>query len=189
MRLMQRRALLTAILAAPVAGLCDIARGVEPMLLPPPLGRDGLFVEDWLRASSGDLRRDLDLAAGEGKVLVLIWERAGCEYCAMLHLEALRDPALRDYAARRFYSVRLDRLAEQPVIDFDGVRRPQHAVAVRHGVLGTPTMEFLLADGREVLRLPGYADPRILLAAFEYVQFGGYLHTGIVGWLQKRGLL
>ena len=64
------------------------------ILLPAPsLGRDGLFVEDWLRPTRGDLRADLAAAAGEGKVLALLWEREGCPYCAQLHLEALRDPS------------------------------------------------------------------------------------------------
>ena len=159
-------------------------------LLPAPsLGRDGLFVEDWLRPTRGDLRLDLGAAAGEGKVFALLWEREGCPYCQMLHLEALRDPLLRTYVAERFYTVRLDRFGRTPVLDFDGARVMQGEAAVRHNIVGTPTMEFRLADGREVLRLPGYADPAILAAAFEYVQAGGWLHVGIVGWLQQRGLL
>ena len=115
--------------------------------------------------------------------------RSGCPYCAQLHLEALRDPQVRAYPADRFYTVRLDRFGRDPIRDLDGALLTQGEAAVRHQVVGTPTMEFRLADGREVLRLPGYADPAILLAAFEYVQTGGWLHVGIVGWLQQRGLL
>jgi thioredoxin-related protein len=148
-----------------------------------------LFDEDFFRSSTGDLRRDVAAAAAEGKVLALWWERDGCPYCAMLHQEALREPALRAYPATRFYTVRLDRYGAGGLIDLDGAAGREGEIAVRHGVAGTPTMEFRLADGREVLRLPGYAEPAILLAAFEYVQFGGWLHVGIVGWLQQRGLL
>ncbi len=148
-----------------------------------------LFDEDFFRPTSGDLRRDLSAAAAEGKVLALWWERDGCPYCAMLHQEAMRDPSLRAYPTHRFYTVRLDRFGDAPLVDLDGAAGRQGEIAVRHGVIGTPTMEFRLADGREVLRLPGYAEPAILLAAFEYVQMGGYLHTGIVGWLRQRGLL
>ena len=173
-----------------VAALLPFVTPARAELLPSPaLGRDGLFVEDWFRPTTGDLRRDLALAAGEGKVLALFWERAGCEYCAMLHLDALRDPQLRSFPAQRFYSVRLDRHGTLPVIDLDGVSRKQSELAERHGVIGTPTFSFRIADGREVLRLPGYADPPVLLAAFEYVEYGAWAHTGFVAWLQKRGLL
>jgi thioredoxin-related protein len=147
-----------------------------------------LFDEDFFRPTTGDLRRDLGAAAGEGKVLSLWWERDGCPYCAMLHQSALLQPSVRAQAAR-FYTVRLDRYGQAPLVDLDGAAGREGEIAVRHGIVGTPTMEFRLPDTREVLRLPGYAEPAILLAAFEYVQLGGYLHIGIVGWLQQRGLL
>ena len=179
---MLRRQFLVAALLAPVA-----ARGAT--LPSPPLGPDGLFVEDWFRPTTGDLRKDLALAAAEGKVLALFWERAGCEWCELLHLEALRDSDLRRYPAQRFYSVRLDRYGSARVVGFDGKAGRESDLAERMGVIGTPTFSFRIADGREVLRLPGYAEPPVLLAAFEYVEFGAWAHTGFVTWLQKRGLL
>src|SRR3954462_6712073 len=109
---MLRRTFLTAVTMAPVAARAE--------LLPSPaIGADGLFVEDWFRPTSGDLRRDLALAAGEGKVLAVFWERAGCEFCALLHLDALRDPQLRAFPAQRFHTVRLDRYGSAPITDFD----------------------------------------------------------------------
>ena len=75
------------------------------------------------------------------------------------------------------------------VIDFDGRVGREAEVAERMGVIGTPTLSFRIADGREVLRLPGYAEPPVLLAAFEYVQFGAWASGGFPAWLQKRGLL
>lgn len=148
-----------------------------------------LLAEDFFRPTTGDLRRDLAQAAGEGKVLSLWWEREECPYTALLHQDALRIAEVRAYPAQCFYTLRLNRYGEERLIDIDGFAGRQGDVAVRHGVAGTPTMEFRLADGREVLRLPGYADPAILHAAFEYVQLGGWAHTGIVAWLQQRGLL
>jgi thioredoxin-related protein len=41
-------------------------------------------------------------------------------------------------------------------------------------VRGTPTLVFLDPDGRNVLQLAGYREPRALRAALDYVQSQGY---------------
>jgi thioredoxin-related protein len=179
---MLRRQFLTAALLAPVTALAAT-------LPSPPMGPDGMFVEEWFRPTTGDLRKDLTLAAGEGKVLALFWESAGCEWCQLLHLEALRDSELRRFPAQRFYSVRLDRFGSGRITDFDGISGRESEIAERMGVIGTPTFSFRIANGREVLRLPGYAEPPVLLAAFEYVEFGAWAQTSFASWLQRRGLL
>ncbi len=182
LRPMFRRTFLTAGLLSPLAARAD-------MLPAPALGRDGLFVEDWLRPTTGDLRQDLAHATAEGKVLALFLERAGCEWCQLMHLEALRDSELRTFPAERFYSVRLDRTGSSLVTDFEGNLRRVSALTDRMGVIGTPTLSFRIADGREVLRLPGYAEPPVLGAAFEYVAYSAWAYASFPAWLEKRGLL
>ncbi len=162
----------------------------QPDLLPQPeLGADGLWIQDWYRPTTGDLRQDLAAAAREGKILALFWEAAGCQYCAQMHLTALRMPEVRDYITDRFYAVRLDRFGPIPIIDFDGRSRSERAIAVLHRVQGTPAVEFRLADGTEVFRLPGFAQPVIFRAAFEYVYTGGYLSAPVLDWLRSRNFL
>ena len=155
----------------------------------PVLGVDGLWVEDWFRESMGDLRADLAAAAAEGRILAIFWERPGCEYCERLHVEAMREPALRDIVAGRLYAVRFHRYGRKPIVGFDGVVRTEEQLAIHHAVIGTPTVEFRIADGSEVARIPGYAAPPVLLAAFEYVLLGAYVHTSMLDWLVARGLL
>ena len=48
---------------------------------------------------------------------------------------------------------------------------------------------LIMAGKYDPLRLPGYAEPPILLAAFEYVQYGAWCSGSFTAWLQKRGLL
>ena len=181
------RAVLGALALLTAASL-GAAQAAE--LLPAPqLGPDGLWVQDWYRPTTGDLRRDLGQAAAEGLILAVFWEAAGCEYCADLHLTALRVPAVRDTIRNGFYVVRLNRFGTTPIVDFDGEARSERAIFARHGVRGTPAVEFRIADGTEVFRLPGYAEPPVLRAVFEYVQTGGYLYAPITDWLRTRGLL
>ena len=169
--------------------LCSVPAAAQELVPLPERGSDGLWVEDWFRVSAGDLRADLAAASAEGRILAIFWERPGCQYCELLHLEALREPSLRDFVARHFYAVRFRRYGRDPVVGFDGVVRTEEQLAVRHAVIGTPTIEFRIADNSEVYRIPGYASAPVLLAVFEYVQLGAYLHTSIVDWLVARGLM
>jgi thioredoxin-related protein len=177
-----RRALFACLLlAAPAAA--------QDLLPAPELGPDGLWAAGWVHPTTGDLRADLAAAAGQGRILALFWERPGCEYCAELHLESLRQPELRAFVTGPFYAVRLQRFGGSEIVDFDGEAHTEREIAIRHRVLGTPTIEFRLADGTEVFRVPGAAGPAVLLAAFEYVTLGGYLHASFADWLEGRGLL
>lgn len=166
------------------------APAADPALLPAPtLDADGLYVAAWYRPSSGDLARDAALAAEEGKILAIFWERKGCPFCALLHNQALRIPALHAYVADRFYAVRLNFHGERAMRDFDGETFTESEVAGRHRAYGTPTLEFRTADGKEVLRIPGYVEPPVLQSAFEYVDTGAYRQTNINAWLKSRDLL
>ena len=101
----------------------------------------------------------------------------------------MRRPDLAAFFAGPFYAVRLRRFGGDDVTDFDGTRARERDISRRHGVVGTPTIEFRLADGSEVFRVPGAADPDVLLAAFEYVTLGGYLTASFADWLKARGLI
>jgi thioredoxin-related protein len=183
--------------AVPRAGIVFLALGLlllavlpvaaSERLAEPTVGPDGLWIQDWFRPTLGDLRRDLAAASAEGKILAVFWEAAGCQYCTKMHLTALREADVRDYINQRFYVVRLDRHGSLPITDFDGETRTQADTYARHHVVGTPTVEFRLADGREVFRLPGFAQPVIFRAVFEYVHTGGYLSVNVLDWLRATG--
>ena len=155
----------------------------------PKKGADGMFIEAWFRPTTGDLTRDAALAAEEGKPLAIFWELDGCEFCALLHNQALRIPALHAYVSDRFYPVQLDHQGDRTIRDFDGTMATERDLAGRHRARGTPTIEFITADGEVVLRIPGYVEPPVLKGAFEYVDTGAYRETNINDWLQARGLL
>lgn len=160
----------------------------EPLLPMPVKGANGMWIEDWFRPSTGDLTKDLALAAAEGKVLAVFWERDGCTFCAQLHGEALRMPSLHVYVAERFYPVQLDFYGAKKVIDFDGVERTEVEIKLAHRILGTPAIEFRTPDKIEVLRIPGYVEPPVLAAAFEFVDIGAYKTTNISAFLRTRKL-
>jgi thioredoxin-related protein len=192
------RALFVAIGLAVVGAIAVVAYALNERppetaaadgLLPAPtLGADGLFDEGWYRPTTGDLARDAALAASEGKMLAIFWELDGCEFCAAMHNEALRMPALHAYVSDRFYVVQLDYQGDAVIQDFDGVTASEREIARRHSARGTPTLEFRTADGTVALRIAGYPGASVLQSAFEFVDTGAFRDGNINDWLAARGL-
>jgi thioredoxin-related protein len=177
-----------AILAFGVVLIAVLPGAASELLPQPTVGTDGFWVAGWFHPTTGDLGRDLAAASAEGKILAVFWEAVGCQYCTKMHLTSLRDQDVRAYINDRFYVVRLDRYGTDLIIDFDGETRTQAATSAHHHVVGTPAIEFRLADGEEVFRLPGFAQPVIFRAVFEYVHTGGYLSANIMDWLRAKKL-
>lgn len=107
------------------------------------LGDDGLHKPTWLRDTFKDLREDLAEANAEGKRLLLIVEQRGCIYCAEMHTKVFPDPAVDPLIRDSFFVVQLNLFGDVEVTDFDGKVLPEKDMAVRWGVVFTPTMIFL----------------------------------------------
>lgn len=152
----------------------------------PKLNADGLHVQPWINQSSGDLSQDLAAAAKAGKKLLVIWEQRGCGYCKQLHEVNFQIPEVVKSITDHFYVVQMDMRGERATVDFDGTRDSQAKLAVRQRVRGTPTLNFYDAAGKEIYRMPGYAEPLILLIISEYVAEGGYLTASLGDWARQR---
>ncbi|MHA1598907.1 MAG: thioredoxin family protein [Alphaproteobacteria bacterium] len=150
------------------------------------LGTNGIHVQPWFKKTTYDLRSDLAAAKAEGKTLAVIWEQIGCTYCLKMHMVNLRNHVIVNYIKKNFYVVQLDLRGDNQVTDFNGETMTEAKLAARHGVNGTPIIEFRKGDGEEVFRLPGYAEPLIFYGIFEYVANGGYKTASLGDWLGER---
>lgn len=128
---------LTTLLAA---GFMALA---APVLAKPPLGDDGLHKPDWLRDTFKDVREDLAEAGAEGKRMLIIWEQRGCIYCTRMHEEVYPDPKIDALIRENYYVVQMNLFGDVEVTDFDGTTLPEKEMAVRWGVVFTPTLMFM----------------------------------------------
>jgi thioredoxin-related protein len=125
------------------------------MLLPLPavaveLGDDGLHKPAWLRETFKDLRDDLAEANAEGKRLMVIFEQRGCIYCTEMHEKVFTDPAIDQLIRDHYFVVQMNLFGAVEVTDFDGTVLSEKEMAMRWGVMFTPTLIFLpekVADG------------------------------------------
>ncbi|MDP6621626.1 MAG: thioredoxin family protein [Alphaproteobacteria bacterium] len=177
---------MTIVLVLAVLSLAAAAAAVragEPALA---VGPGGLHSQPWFHDPSGDLGTDLAAAGRAGKMLALVWEQEGCVYCREMHQVNLQVPEIVDYIRRHFYVVQLDMRGARAIVDFDGKALDEAALARRHRVFGTPSIEFRRADEREVYHLPGYAQPAIFKLVFTYVVEKGFETSGLRDWLMAR---
>jgi len=158
------------------------------LLVPSAASSAELHTQPWLKQSTGDLRRDLAAAQADGKRLALIWEQVGCVYCQRMHEVNFRHADTVTLIIEKFYPVQLNMRGKGKITDFDGKEMVEAALARRHGVHGTPIIEFRDDQAVEVYRMPGYAEPLIFHGVFDYVASEAYSDSELIPWLKAKYL-
>lgn len=146
------------------------------------LGDDGLHKPDWLRETFKDLREDLAEANAEGKRLLITVEQRGCIYCTRMHEEVFPDPAIDALIRDHYFVVQMNLFGDVEVTDFDGTVMSEKDMAVRWGVMFTPTLIFLpeeVAEGATaaesaVAMMPGAFGKGTTEALLTWVRDHGY---------------
>ncbi len=146
------------------------------------LGDDGLHKPDWLRDTFKDLREDLAEANAEGKRLLITFEQRGCIYCTEMHEKVFPDPAIDALIRAHYFVVQMNLFGDVEVTDFDGVAMSEKDMAVRWGVVFTPTLIFLpeeVGEGQTaaqaaVVAMPGSFGKGTTEALLTWVKDHGY---------------
>lgn len=146
------------------------------------LGDDGLHKPDWLRDTFKDLRDDLAEANAEGKRLLLVFEQRGCIYCTEMHEKVLTQPAIEKLIRDHYFVVQLNLFGGVEVTDFDGTMLSEKDMALRWGVMFTPTLIFLpeevpqgvSAPDAAVAMMPGAIGPGMFESLLIWVRDHGY---------------
>ena len=108
-----------------------------------PMGDDGLHKPDWLRDTFKDMSDDLAEARAEGKRMLVIFEQRGCIYCKQMHEEVFPDPEIAQIIEENYFVVQMNLFGDVEVTDFDGTALSEKDMAVRWGVVFTPTLMFM----------------------------------------------
>jgi thioredoxin-related protein len=165
-----------------LAATCGTALMFALPLPATELGDDGLHKPDWLRETFKDLREDLAEANATGKRLLITVEQRGCIYCTEMHEKVFTDPAVDALIRDHYFVVQMNLFGDVEVTDFDGTVLPEKEMAVRWGVMFTPTLIFLpeeVAEGTTaaesaVAMMPGAFGVGTTEALLTWVRDHGY---------------
>ena len=147
------------------------------------MGDDGLHKAAWMQDTFKDMREDLDDARAQGKRLLVIWEQRGCIYCRKFHEEVAPKERIRAMLTDEFYVVQMNLFGDVEVTDFDGESLSERDMAMKWGVMFTPTFMFFgpeVGDGvtaaeAAVVTMPG--------------AFGYYTTANLFRWVLDEGYL
>lgn len=146
------------------------------------VGDDGLHKQDWFELTFKDIAEDLEFANSEDKRLVIVFEQAGCIYCAKMHETVLQDQEVVDFLAEHYVVVQYNLYGDEEVVDLDGDVLSEKSAAEKWGIMFTPTWLFLpdTADGElsvadaAVGNMPGAFGKGTFLDLFTWVYDKGY---------------
>ncbi|SFY45102.1 thioredoxin (plasmid) [Paracoccus ferrooxidans] len=146
------------------------------------IGDDGLHKPTWLRETFKDLREDLAEANAQDKRLLILVEQRGCIYCAEMHEKVFPDPEIDALIRDGYFVVQMNLFGDVEVTDFDGTALSEKDMAVRWGVMFTPTMIFLpeevpadkTAAQAAVAMMPGAFGKGTTSALLTWVRAHGY---------------
>lgn len=163
-----------------IAALLTIMLMVKPVQA--EVGDDGLHKQDWFALTFKDIAEDIEDAASDNKRLVLVFEQAGCIYCAKTHETVLSDPEVVDYVTEHFVVVQYNLWGSEEVTDLDGEVLTEKLAAEKWGVMFTPTWVFLpdTVSGDQSVKdaaigaMPGAFGKQTFLDLFTWIYDKGY---------------
>lgn len=148
------------------------------------MGDDGLHKTDWMQLDTfKDLSEDLAEANAEGKRMIVLWEQRGCIYCTKMHEDVLPDPEIDALIRDNYFVIQLNLFGDVEVTDFDGETLPEKDMAMKWGVMFTPTFMFMPQEVGEgmtareaaVVNMPGAFGKATMFNLLNWVLEEGYL--------------
>ena len=136
-----------------------------------------------MRDTFKDLGEDLAEAEAEGKRLLVIWEQRGCIYCTKMHEEVLPRADIDAYITENFFVVQMNLFGDVEVTDFDGDTRSEKEMAMKWGVMFTPTFMFFPKE------VSGDVTAREAAAVTMPGAFGYHTTKNLLTWVVEEGYL
>jgi thioredoxin-related protein len=140
----------------------------------------------WFKSSFLHFKDDIEEARQQGRHVMVFLHLDQCPYCARTLRENFVSGDNRDFIQTHFDVIAVNIRGGADVTWIDGVTYSERALAGKLKVFATPTIVFLGLDGKQVLQLTGYRDPRALRHALEYVQGKHYRNQSYTTYLAAR---
>ena len=120
-----------------------------------------------------DFKSEIEIAAEDGKRLVLFFHQAGCPYCDKMRTRIHPAPEVMDYYSKHFVMMESNIKGNLEVVTPQGDTTTEIGLAKKLRVRATPVFAFYDTDGSLALRATGYMDEKLFLLAGQYVVDGG----------------
>ncbi|MCS6957493.1 MAG: thioredoxin family protein [Aquificaceae bacterium] len=140
----------------------------------------------FLKPSFLNLREDLEEARRENKLLFVMFHQEGCPFCDKMRKVTFQDRRVQEYFTKHFYMVEIDIRGSNEVVDIDGKKLTEKQFSLKHGVRLTPVFLFFDAEGKPIVKVPGYIEPQEFILLGRYVVEGHYKTKNLVQFLREN---
>jgi len=121
-----------------------------------------------------DIPGEVEVAAEEGKNLVVMFGQNGCPYCDKMHKRVFPHPKVAALYDEKFVMFEINIKGDLEVVTHEGEDSTEKKYASKMRARATPLFVFYGKDGKDVLRLTGYQEPGIFMTAGRYVSSESY---------------
>ncbi|MBF0249448.1 MAG: thioredoxin fold domain-containing protein [Alphaproteobacteria bacterium] len=121
-----------------------------------------------------DLPAEIAAAAEDGKTLFVMFGQNGCPYCAKMHKRVFPNPDVGALYTPSFVMLELNIKGDLDVVSHGGEATTEKEYANAMRARATPLFVYFDKDGKDVLRLTGYQEPGVFMAAGRYVATAAY---------------
>ncbi|MCK4939910.1 MAG: thioredoxin family protein [Rhodospirillaceae bacterium] len=121
-----------------------------------------------------DFPTEIADAASNNKNLVVMFHKNGCPYCDKMHKRVFPHPRVLKLYNEKFVMIIVNMSGDLDVITPKGEAKAEKEFASELLVRATPVFMFYGKDGGGALRLTGYQDPDMFVAAGKYVSDGAF---------------
>ena len=119
-----------------------------------------------------DFPGEISAAADEGKNLVIMFHQNGCPYCDKMVKRVFPHPDVSSLYGEKFAMIKVNVKGDLDVITPTGETKAEKDFSSESLVRATPVFIFYAKDGKTALRLTGYQDPEMFVAAGKYISEG-----------------
>lgn len=149
-------------------------------------GGEAYDLPPWFKKSFLAVRDDAREAGAQGRHAMLFMHLKECPYCARMLDENFREGESKDFMQKHFDVIAIDIRGSSPVEWLDGKTYTERELAEATKVVATPTVVFVNAEGKVVLRLNGYRRPPAFRQALDYVQGRHYGKQTLASFVEQQ---
>lgn len=121
-----------------------------------------------------DIPGEVEIAAEEGKNLVVMFSQNGCPYCDKMHKRVFPHPKVAAQFDDAFVMFEINIKGDLEMVSHSGEDTTEKKYASSMRARATPLFVFYDKEGKDVLRLTGYQEPGIFMTAGRYIASEAY---------------
>jgi thioredoxin-related protein len=143
-------------------------------------------IPQWFKQSFLEIADDVSEADEANKHVLLFFHLNECPYCNRMLQENFNKEPLKSQIQSNFDSIAINIRGDREIAMTQDLTTTERELASALKIQYTPTIIFLNADNKTVLRLNGYRSPQALKQALDFVQSKSYLKTSFADYKRQH---